>query len=64
MRTERVCFRWLGSAVWTGVDVVEENNRPEARGHKGHVQKSQSYYDKDIFIYVYIQYFHILKNII
>lgn len=33
-------------------------------GHKGHVQKSQSYYDKDIFIYVYIQYFHILKSII
>lgn len=51
------------SAVSTGVDVVEMD-RPEAGGHKGHVQKSQSYYDKDIFIYVYIQYFHILKSII
>lgn len=30
--------------------------------HKEHVQNHQSYYDKDIFIYVYIQYYHILKK--
>lgn len=35
----------------------------EAGSHKEQVQKSQSYHDKDIFIYVYIQYFHILKII-
>lgn len=34
-------------------------NWPAAGGHKEHVQKkSQSYYDKSIFIYVYIQHFH------
>lgn len=55
------------SAVNTGVvnhGTQWKSTGPEARGHKGHVQKSQSYYDKDIFIYVYIQYFHILKSII
>lgn len=51
-----------GCEYWSGkLSDVVETNRPEAGGHKGHVQKSQSYYDKDIFIYVYIQYFHILK---
>lgn len=33
-------------------------------GHKGRVQKSQSYHDKDIFIYVDTEYFHRLKSII
>lgn len=53
----------LGEPSGTLSDEVEIN-LPEVGGHKGHVQKSPSYYVKDIFIYVYIQYFHILKSII
>lgn len=40
------------SAVSSG---MLEMYQLEEGGHKGLVQKSQSYYDKDIFIYVYIQ---------
>lgn len=56
---------WISCEYWSGkLSDAVKINWPETRGHKGHVQKSQSYYDKDIFIYVYIQYFHILKSII
>lgn len=51
-----------GYELWSCklLDLVEIN-QPEVKYHKGHVQKSQCYYCKDIFIYLYIQYSHILK---